>query len=235
VSNEEPVRVYSTMDALRAQMFQLRLRDEGIQSYVENLHQGALTGVLETHVSVAPADAERATEIVAEMDKHSGEFTLAVATFDKEETADEVQLALRKMESALLIDLEDSVVIIHDANGRVAIKQTHNLTQYGAFAGGLCGAIVGAMFMSPVIGLAAGAAVGATVGATDDIGIEDSFLKEIGDSMSAGTSALAVLIRRSDPEPVLKELAKHNGRITKTALLHNDEKRLFAILTNKGE
>jgi len=235
VNGDDLVRVYSTMDVLKAQLFQMKLKDEGIESQVENLHQGGLTGVLEAHVNVGAADAARAQEMAAAMDDHEREYTLAVATFDREGTADEVQLALRKLEADYLIDLEDSVVIIHDANGKVAIKQTHNLAQYGAVAGGLCGTIVGAMFMNPVIGLAAGAAVGATVGATDDIGIDDSFLKEIGDSLRPGTSALAILIRRSDPEPVLEELKKYEGKIVRTTLLHTDEKRIFSILTASKE
>ena len=86
------------------------------------------------------------------------------------------------------------------------------------------------MFMNPVIGFVAGVAVGAAVGATEDIGINDDFLKDVGDSLNPGTSALAVLIRRSDPELVLPELEKFEGRILKMSLLHTDEERFLTFL-----
>ena len=230
MSIEKRIKIYSTPDALKAQMLQMALRDAGVESEIENPHQAGLTGAVNANVTVTEADAEKATQVVHEIDERSKTHTLVVTAFDNEATADEVQLSLRKMDETHLIDLEDSVVIIRGSNGKVAIKQTHNLTQNGAVAGGLCGTIVGAMFMNPVIGFVAGAAVGAAVGATEDIGINDEFLKDVGDLLTPGTSALAILIRRSDPELVLPELEKFAGKVLKTALVHTDEKRFLTVL-----
>lgn len=227
---DKRIRVYSTPDALKAEMIQIALRDEGIACEVENAHQAGFTGGIDVDVTVTEKDAAAAEAVIQKIDDAAKAYTLVVSAFDDEGTADEVQLSLQKMEKAYLIDLNDSVVIVRHGNGKVVIKQTHNLTQDGALAGGLCGAIIGAMFANPVIGFVAGAAAGAAVGATEDIGIDDKFLSQVGESLTPGTSALAILVRRSDPELVLPELEKYEGRLLQVALLHTDEDRFLQFL-----
>ena len=222
--------VFKTNDALQAEMIRMALTESGIDTQIDNPHQAAFTGAVEVKVNVSEADSSRALQIVSELEDRAKEYTLVVTAFDSESTADEVQTALRAMEKSYLIDLNDSVVIIRDRGGKVSIRQTHNLTQDGALAGGFCGAIVGAMFLNPVAGFVVGAAVGAAVGATEDIGINDDFLRDVGQSLSPGTSALAVLVRRADPELVLPELEKFDGRILKMSLLHTDEKRFLTFV-----
>ncbi|MEQ9408257.1 MAG: DUF1269 domain-containing protein [Fuerstiella sp.] len=235
MSLEAANTVFSTTDALQAEMIRMALSEEGIDSQIDNPHQGGFTGAVEVKVSVSAADRNRALQIVKEVEDRAGVYTLVVTAFDNESSADEVQSALRQMEKSWLIDLNDSVVIIRDRTGKVMIRQTHHLTQDGALAGGLCGVLVGAMFMNPVAGLIAGAAVGAAVGATEDIGINDQFLRDVGDSLVPGTSALAVLIRRADPDLVLPELQKFDGRILKMSLLHTDEQRFLTFLEAERE
>lgn len=222
--------VFTSNDALQAEMIRLALTEAGIESEIDNPHQAGFTGGVQVKVSVSEADQSRALEVVKELEDRAKEFTLVVTAFDDATTADEVQISLKKMEKSYLIDLNDSVVVTRSETGRVSVKQTHNLTQDGALAGGLCGALVGAMFLNPVVGLVAGAAVGAAIGATEDIGINDQFLKDLGASLLPGTSALAVLIRRADPELILPELEKFGGRILKMSLLHTDEKRFLTFL-----
>lgn len=229
MSSGKMTTVLRTNDALHAEMVRMALNEEDIQTEMGNPHQAGFTGAVEVKVEVQEADAERARQIVKELEARAQEHSLVVAAFDNETTADEVQLSLRGMEKSYLVDINDSVVIVRDSYGKVSIRQSHNLTQSGALTGGLCGTIIGAMFMNPVVGLVAGAAVGAAAGATEDIGINDDFLKEVGNSLNPGTSALAVLIRRSDPELVLPELQKFEGRILKVALLHTDEQRFLTF------
>ena len=231
MTSHEISQVFATRDVMQANMVRLALEEEGIKCQIDNEHQAGLTGVLEMSVFVPADQEERASEVIAKLEAVQQEpYSLVVVAFDSPHTADEVQLTLRKLEKSYLIDIDDSVVIVRDLAGRVDIKQTHNLTTDGAFAGGLCGAIVGALCMSPIAGLIAGTAAGAAVGKLEDIGVDDEFLTEVGESLQPSSSALAVLVRRAEPDQVLAELEKFEGRVVKTTLSHADEERLRAAL-----
>ena len=47
----------------------------------------------------------------------------------------------------------------------------------------------------PLVGLAVGAGAGAAPGALSEIGINDQFLKELGETLPKGSAALALLVR----------------------------------------
>jgi uncharacterized membrane protein len=228
---DELITVFASRDVLEAEMVRMALLEQGIAAEIENAHQGGLAGVLDAKVYVKAEDVERAKQVMGEIDRVESEpFRLVVMAFDNESTADEVQLALRNLEKSYLIDIKDSVVIIKHLNGEVAVKQTYHLTRAGALAGGLLGTLVGLIFMIPGIGLVAGAAAGAATGALSDIGIKDEFVQEVGDSLRHASSALAVLVRRADPEKVMAELEKFEGRVVHTTLSHADEERLRQAL-----
>jgi uncharacterized membrane protein len=221
------ITVFESHDVLEAEMVRMVLQEQDIPSEIENAHQAGFSGVLAAKVYVKADDADRAREIVSELDRVDSEpYRLVVMAFDNESTADEVQLAMRKLERSYLVDLKDSVVIIKHLNGEIALKQTYHLTRAGAVAGGVLGTLVGALFMNPGLGLVAGAAAGAVTGALGDIGINDEFLQEVGDSLRNASSALAILVRRADPEKVLAELGKFEGTVVQTTLSHADEERL---------
>ena len=234
MSSHEISNIFATRDPMQASMVGLALREDGIDCQIENEHQAGLSGVLEMKVYVPSEKEDRARELIRELEAIQQEpYSLVVMAFDYVTTADEVQLALRKLAKSYLIDIDDSVVVVRDALGNVEIKQSHDLTKDGAFAGGLCGAIVGALCMSPLLGLVAGTATGAIAGAFEDIGIEDDFLREVGASLKPSRSALAVLVRRADPDRVLAELEKFDGQVLKTNLSHADEEKLRFALSSK--
>jgi uncharacterized membrane protein len=224
---DELITVFASHDVLEAEMVRMALKEQDISAEIDNAHQGGLAGVLDAKVYVKADDVERAKQVISEIDRVDSEpFRLVVMAFDNESTADEVQLALQKLEKSYLIDIKDSVIIVKHLNGEVALKQTYHLTRAGALAGGILGTLVGMIFMNPGIGLVAGAAAGAATGALSDIGISDEFLKEVGESLRNASSALAVLVRRADPEKVMAELEKFEGRVVHTTLSHDDEERL---------
>jgi len=61
--------------------------------------------------------------------------TLVVIGYDNEFKAEEVRLTLRKLQKEYLIDLEDAVVAVKDAQGKVKLHQAINLTAAGAVGG----------------------------------------------------------------------------------------------------
>ena len=157
--------------------------------------------------------------------------TLVVVEYDDQFKAEEVRLMLLKLQKDYLIDLEDAVVAVKDAKGKVKLHQAVNLTAAGAASGGFWGVLVGLIFLNPLLGMAVGARAGAVSGALTDVGINDNFMKELASSMKPGSSALFVLVRKSTPDKVLEHVTGTGGKILKTSLSHEDEAKLQAALS----
>ncbi|HOW75955.1 MAG TPA: DUF1269 domain-containing protein [Candidatus Competibacteraceae bacterium] len=154
---------------------------------------------------------------------------VAVA-YDDEYQAQEVRLRLLRMQKEYLIDLEDAVVAVRDAKGKVKLHQIRDLTAAGAISGSFWGLLIGLIFMNPLLGLAAGAAGGAISGALTDIGIDDNFMKKLASELHPGASVLFVLVKDLTEDKVLAELEGTGGRLLKTSLSHEDEAKLQAVL-----
>ena len=157
--------------------------------------------------------------------------TLVVVGYKEPFRAEEVRLTLRKLQRDYLIDLEDAVVAVKDAQDKVKLHQAINLTAAGSVSGGFWGALIGMMFLNPLLGLAVGASAGAVSGALTDLGINDQFMKDLASSMTPNSSALFVLVRKATPDKVLAELQGTGGTVLKTSLSHEDEARLQAALS----
>jgi uncharacterized membrane protein len=159
--------------------------------------------------------------------------TLIVVGYKDIHKAEEVRLQLWKLQRDYLLDLEDAVVVVKDFKGKVKLHQAVNLTSAGAMNGGFWGALIGLIFLNPLLGLAVGASAGAVSGALTDVGIDDNFMKELGATMTPGSSSLFVLLRNPSaaPDKVLEELKGTGGTILKTSLSHEDEAKLQAALS----
>jgi uncharacterized membrane protein len=163
---------------------------------------------------------------------------LVVLDFDGIHTADEVLNKLRSLQNENLIDLEDSCVVERENDGRVHIKQAVNLTTVGAATGGMSGAfwgtLVGLLFLNPLAGMAigalAGAGAGALSGSLSDYGINDDFVKRLGQTIPPGSSALFVLVKSVTLDKVLPEIEPYKPRVLRTSLSNEDEAKLKAAL-----
>lgn len=160
---------------------------------------------------------------------------LIVIGFKDEFKADEVLIDLRKLELEYLIDLEDAAVVVRNQQGKVKIKQTQELVASGVLSGGFWGLLFGFLFFNPLLGWALGATVGAISGALTDIGIDDNFIREIGETIEPGTSALFILVRKSTPDKVLEDLSKFEGKVIRTSLSKHDEAELQAALVKSHQ
>jgi len=163
---------------------------------------------------------------------------LVVVGFDGLHAADEVLNKLRSFQKEHLIDLEDACVVERDEAGKVHLKQAVNLTALGAARGGsmgaLWGALVGLLFLNPLAGMAIGAAAGAGAGALSgslaDYGINDDFVKNLGETIPPNSSALFVLVKSVTADKVLPEIEPYKPRILKTSLSNEAEAKLRAAL-----
>ncbi len=159
---------------------------------------------------------------------------LIVVGFDNPQEADRVLTELGRLQKEYLIDLEDAVVAIRDEGGKLRLKQSVDLVGVGAASGGMWGAmwgsLVGLLFLNPLLGLATGAAMGAGAGALSgslaDYGINDDFIRSIGETLQPNSSALFVLVRKFQPEKVLSELSQFRGRVLRSSLSPAQEAKL---------
>jgi uncharacterized membrane protein len=164
---------------------------------------------------------------------------LVVIAFNGRDTADHVLNDLRSMQREYLVDLEDAVVVTRDAEGKLNLKQSVNLVGMGAMSGGtwgaLWGVLVGVLFMNPLLGLVAGAAAGAGAGALggalSDYGINDDFIKKMGETIGSDSSALFVLFKKVTLDKVLPEFHRYQGQVLKTSLTDEQEAKLRDALS----
>lgn len=138
-------------------------------------------------------------------------------SFDKESRAEEVLLNLSHLAREGQITLTDAVVVYKDDRERVHVRQTIDPTpKQGAMSGALWGVLVGTIFGGPVgalLGAGAGAAGGGLMGKLVDVGLDDDWVKQVGDWIDPGTSALLVLVSEGVRPVVLKELSRFEGNV----------------------
>ncbi|WP_323455178.1 DUF1269 domain-containing protein, partial [Rhizobium sp. TBD182] len=75
----------------------------------------------------------------------------------------------------------------------------------------------------------------ALAGSLTDYGIDDDFIKSLGETIPNGSSALFVLIRKVQPEKVMAELEGLRGRVIKTSLSPEQEAQLQKALSGGTE
>jgi uncharacterized membrane protein len=89
--------------------------------------------------------------------------------------------------------------------------------------------------MNPLAGMVLGAAVGAGSGALSgslaDYGINDDFVKKLGETITPASSALFVLVKSATEDKVLPEIEPFKPRLLKTSLSNEQEEKLKAALS----
>ena len=163
---------------------------------------------------------------------------LVVIGFENPQKAEEVLWRFRALRSQDLLDLDDAVVVVRDEKGEINLKQSINLTHYdasaGLLSGGLRGAMVGLVFLNPAAGFLIGGMIGAGAGALSgslsDYGIPDDFIRSLAETIPVNSSALFILARKVQPEKILAELPDVKGKVLRTTLSPDQEKRLREAL-----
>lgn len=155
---------------------------------------------------------------------------LAVIGFDDEHKAFELRAKLATLQKDYLIEMDDVVVVTKDDQSKVKLHQAVNLTAAGAASGSFWGLLIGMIFLNPLVGVVAGASAGAISGKFSDIGINDKFMKELGETFKPGSSGLFVLVRKSTPDKVLQALQGFGGKVLKTSLSADREDALREAL-----
>ena len=158
---------------------------------------------------------------------------LIVITFDNEDEAGKVREALK--EQAANINLDDSAVVVKDAEGEVHVKnEVDRGVAVGAVGGGALGLLIGGLLF-PVGGLVLGALAGALVGKMLDMGVDKKFVEDVSEHLQPGTSALFVIVREANPNVALAALRPYKGKVIQTSLPPEAEAELRRILSQRQQ
>jgi len=157
---------------------------------------------------------------------------LIVITYKDAQTGYDALAELAILQKQEVLRLEDAAVAVKDKKGKVKVKQTleNQVTGSGALWGGFWGLLIGLLFLAPIFWGLFGALMGFVMGKATDIGIDDQFIKEVGESLDPGGSALFMLVAKATPDKVLPELEKFGGEVYQTSLSNEDEEKLKKAL-----
>ena len=158
---------------------------------------------------------------------------MIVFAFETEDGAIAMRDKLISLQKQQLIELEDAAVVIRPMEGKPKVKQVASLTGAGALGGAFWGMLIGLLFFAPWL-LAIGAVTGAVAGGLTDIGddanakyyVRDKFIKEVGNQIEPGHSALFVLVRKATGDKVIEQVKEFNPTVLQTSLSTEDEAKL---------
>ena len=157
---------------------------------------------------------------------------LIVVAFNDEASAFAMRAELVKLQKEYLLEMEDVVVVTRSTDNKVDLHQASNLTALGAVGGGFWGMLIGLMFLNPLLGALMGAGAGALSGSVSDVGINDDFMRDLGKTLTPGSAAVFLLVRKFTTDKVVARLSdfRAKGRVLQTSLTKDDEASLRAAL-----
>jgi uncharacterized membrane protein len=157
-------------------------------------------------------------------------FALVVFTFDDENEARGALEALRNLEKAGRLKIDDSAVIRRGEDGKVHVdNKIDSSVKSGAAIGGMLGLIIGGLLF-PIGGLILGAAGGAAFGKMMETGVDKKFVEDVSNSLQPGSSALFVTSSGADPAAVVAALRPFKGTVYHTNLSSEAEQSLRSAL-----
>jgi uncharacterized membrane protein len=154
---------------------------------------------------------------------------IIVAAFQEEDAADEALKTLKEAKKEKLISIDNAAVIRKDDDGKLHIKETADMgggkgAGVGVLVGGAIGLIGGPLGVA--VGGALGAAVGGITAKLYDGGFKDDRLREIGSSLTPGTSAIVAVIEHRWVADLERELAEEGADVMTAALAEDIAEQL---------
>lgn len=144
-------------------------------------------------------------------------YTLVIRYNTPDEAA-KVRATIRDLSDQGLIKLDDAAMISRSEEGKLDIhNELDRGVKWGALIGGGVGLLLSGIFF-PLAGVAVGALAGAGIGAAADLGLPKDYVKEVGEGLQPGQSALFLIARQGNADAVLAALRQHPGEVLQTTL-----------------
>src|SRR5215469_16795326 len=153
--------------------------------------------------------------------------TLTAWKFSSPYGANDALATLEKLQSEQLIQVQDAAVVNWElGRKKPKTRELHSMKKMGALGGGFWGLLFGLIFFIPILGLAIGAATGALIGSMADVGISDSFIRDVREKVTPGTSALFLLSSDAVMDRVTDRFKDTNAELISTNLSSDQEAKL---------
>jgi len=153
-----------------------------------------------------------------------------VFTFDEENEARSALDALRNLQKAGRLSIDDSAVIRRGEDGKIHVdNKVDSSVKGGAAIGGMLGLIIGGLLF-PIGGLILGVAGGAAIGKMMETGVDKKFVEDVSNSLQPGSSALFVTSNGGDRAAVVAALQPFKGTVYHTNLSSEAEQSLRSAL-----
>ena len=149
----------------------------------------------------------------------NAENKLVALVFDDPYKADEARAALNRMGGEGLLSIDETAIIVKNAEGKVRVTQDVNEVEKDQHVGHVAGLITAAV-TGTLPFILGGTLAGRLIGRLRDDGITNKFLKKLQDEVQPNTSALIVYARsdKERREKVAQRLAVFNPKILESDL-----------------
>jgi len=157
---------------------------------------------------------------------------LIVFTYENADKATTVLQAVADLAKQHLIEVQDAAVIIKDEKGKVKVQQTLEtaVKSGNVVSGGFWGLLISLIFGGPVFMALLGMGLSALFGRNLDVGIDNDFIKSVGDDLEPGNSALFLLSEEITVDKVADALREYGGTLYHTSLSKDAEETLAKAL-----
>lgn len=133
---------------------------------------------------------------------------------------------LRLQRQELIQVLDAATVSWEEGKKKPKTRELRDTRRAGALGGGFWGLLFGLIFFIPILGLAIGAATGALIGSMADVGISDSFIRDVREKVTPGTSALFLLSSDAVMDRVGERFSDSDAELISTNLSSEQEAKL---------
>jgi uncharacterized membrane protein len=155
-------------------------------------------------------------------------YVVVMAIFDTDEKGIQAYKDLRRAEKEKKIDLENTVLVSKDDDGKIHIKEEAEKISTEAGIGALVGGAIG-LLAGPagVVALGAiGAALGGVSAKLDDVGFEDARLKSLGERLEPDKAAIVAVTEGKYAQKLGEELVNRGAQVA-TEELPKDFKQIL--------
>ncbi len=169
---------------------------------------------------------------------------LIVAAFKDDKSAKETLKVLKKASSKKLIKIENAAVLHRDQKGKLHIMETQDMGGgKGAAIGGVTGAVIGLIAGATLaVPLTVGALIGGLAAKLRDGGFQDKRLKEIGEGLTPGSSAIVAVVEHTWVKQVKAVIAEAGAQVVTAAIsadiaeqLQADHDVAYSVIASQGQ
>jgi uncharacterized membrane protein len=158
---------------------------------------------------------------------------LMAATYTEAEQAETTVDMLQQMHRASNITLADAAIVTKDAEGKVHIKETQEVTAAkGAKRGAIVAGVFGLIFPpSLIVSALAGGAVGGAWGKLRDTGIKTGDMKQLAEDLQPGTVLVVALAEPESVPAIERALENSDGQIVRHGFSAEETEQIEQAVT----